>query len=137
MPDLDGVAHESTLAAGRGGGAGAALPRRFLHFVLDLGDVLAEPAGGVAPAVPAGRGAAMPAQVHFPGIVGTRMLLRASNRSVLSLPRITSLCQERALWRAALRFAGVSNSVLPELWRRLARDAPPLFRCGGPDGAAV
>ena len=39
------------------------------------------------------------------------------------------LAMLETLWRSALRFVGVHNSALPELWKRLAAEWPALFRC--------
>ena len=77
--------------------------------------------------------------VRHPGLAATRLLI---NHELLhtaapppavamhvAMPPITSLCQERALWRSALRHVGVQNSALPALWRRLAKEWPALFEC--------
>ncbi len=139
LPDLDGVAHER--AGAPRASALAAVPSRFLHFVLDLG---AQLRATVPPSLPLGappREASAPALVHHPGVAATRMLLRASNRTVLSIPPISTVCQDRATWRSAFRFAGIRNDALPDIWRRLSRDLPALFRCdreleiGGDRGA--
>ena len=146
VPDLDGVSLESpslqpgdAAAARRPStatppdGRGALAAAQFLHFVVDLGHTLglegrAGPGtGGAARAglLDASRG--LFTELH--GIVGTRMMLRATARPVLPMAPIGELCQDRALWRNAFRFIGVHSAVLPELWRRLAHDLPPLFRC--------
>ena len=143
VPDLDGVALESQ-SPQPGDAATARRPSthpdgrsllaaaQFLHFVVDLGRTLrlegraGQGVGtGAAKAVDATRG--LFTELH--GIVGTRMMMRATTRPVLPMAPIGELCQNKSLWRNAFRFIGVQSAVLPELWRRLAHDLPPLFRC--------
>jgi hypothetical protein len=133
----------------------AAIVSRFVHFVVDLGNTLgAEPeAWAGAASVPAAAStssapaadavpSAPPDPLTYPwasqpGISGTRMMLRISERAVLALPPITDVCQSKALWRTAWRYAGISNAALPELWRVLAREWPAFFRCEGASTAAA
>eukprot|EP00965_Chrysotila_dentata_P020686 685071-Pleurochrysis_carterae.AAC.2 len=49
------------------------------------------------------------------------------NRTALQLPLIRSECQERSVWRHALRFAGIQDQALQPIWRRLAKDLPNSF----------
>ena len=73
---------------------------------------------------------------HSPGLLTTRMMLRTAssfgNRSVLCVPPIRHVCQERAAWRTAFRFAGIHSTAFPDLWRSLAHDWPALFACSRP-----
>ena len=47
-----------------------------------------------------------------------------AEKRLVAAPPITQLCQEKALWRNALRHIGVRNAALPELWKRLGKDWP-------------
>jgi len=104
VPDLDGFLPS------------AVPPSRFAHFVVDL-----RPRANASEA--------LPEWVGHPGITATRMMMHASNHSVLEVPPIRRVCQDRAAWRAAFRFIGIDSSILPELWHRLAHDWPALFKC--------
>jgi len=142
VPDLEGAAIEISKDRGQSGGDPHpnATPvndvRRALHFVVDLGNALGLSLSMDAGADVLNASAVAAPLVAHPGIVGTRMLFRATDRpsrdapeSVLALPPIKEVCQDRTIWRTAFRFLGVHSGALPELWRRLAHDWPALFRC--------
>ena len=154
VPDLDGITPEllgsrTARAGARADDHATPLPiGRLLHFVVDFGDVLGEATPGRARSGGGAPTLAAPSRVQGSwagdhessaaphGILGTRMMLRATSRPTFSAPPIVELCQNRSLWRGALRFLSVRSNALPELWRRLSHDWPALFHCGEPTTAS-